>query len=224
MRNLFITAGVIAFVTLSGFGQSSPHPKTLPPDGSLVGNLYSNEALEMRDNIPDGWIGSVGPTDAIILDPKQPDAAINVCSKTLLTIHEANQAPEGFHSISQIVAIDPSCFPGVKFPKSVTKENWNQDFMKVMIKAFSHSSFMSPHGADIDGFVAGGGQFVMLSGDEVADAAVGDAGPKQQIHVNHLIVFTESAGYWVAWMSTADDEAKSVLAKSNMQFLDHSRK
>jgi hypothetical protein len=114
-----------------------------------------------------------------------------------------------------MMVIDPSCFSGVEFPKTLSKENWNQPFMQVMVKTLSHSPFMSVHGADIDGFTAGGRLFITLSGDDQESIA------GHVVHVNHLVAFTESKGYWVAWMTRADDSAKEVLEKSNIQFLEH---
>ncbi len=213
MRRPFLVLSIFGLVALTALGQDAPAFKMDVPVGRLAGDEYRNDALELKFTVPDEWVGSMAPSEALAPDSKSPNSAINACSKAFLTIHLAKQRADRFPSISQMMVIDPSCFPGIKFPETLTKENWNQPFVQVMGKALSHSPFMSANGADINGFVAGGRQFVTLSGNG-PDSFAG-----HPVHVNYMVVFVKSHGYWVVWMTRADDKAKKALERSGIQFL-----
>jgi hypothetical protein len=212
MLRAFLVLSIFGLVALRALGQDAPAFKMDVPVGRMAGDEYRNDALELKFTVPDGWVGSMGASEALAPDSVGSDSAINACSKAIFTIHVAKQRADRFAPVSQLMVIDPGCFPGVKFPDTLSKENWNQPFVQVMAKALSHSPFSSANSADINGFVAIGRQFVTLTGS--GEESIAD----RPVHVNYLVVFVKSNGYWVAWMTRADDKAKKQLEKSSIQF------
>lgn len=219
MRNLLILIAVFSS-TLGAVGRGSPRSKISQlPDGTLSGRSYSNDALGLRSQIPTGWIANAGPKVQVPLDDQKPDGPVNQCSKVLLWLNAPQQHEGKFSSIAAIFAIDPGCFPGAKFPKSLEDKKKILKFTDRIVKSFANTPFISHKGADVDAFREAGLLIIQLSGDEVINAVNGlDPATKEPLHVNISFCLAESNGYWVAWTVVADDPTAEELKKWNVQF------
>src|SRR5579864_595446 len=218
MRNLLIHMALV-FFAFGAIGLASPASKVSQlPDGTLSGKTYSNDALGLKAEIPDGWIATAAPKGPVNLDYRKPNEPANQCSKVLLSLSPAQQAEGRFNSMVTIFAIDPHCFSGAKFPQSMDKQKIVK-FADKIVKSFSHTPFISYKGADIDAFRQSGLLIIHLSGDEIINAVEGrDPAVQEPLHVNISFSLAETNGYWVAWAVLADDPSKEELKKWNVQF------
>ena len=233
---LFLPAFVAAGAPASQFSGSNDSGSKISgskisklADGKLSGNVYSNDALELRNEVPRGWIAVADPKGQLSLDSRKPDGPVNRCSKVLLLEHAPEAAEGGFTSSGTLFAIDPGCFPDIKFPrsskdKSVKFPESAKDKQKIVefadkfVKSFSHTPFISRNGADVDATRAGGRMVIILTGDEVIDAVGGSPVTKRPLHVNFLFTVMELNGYWVAWAAVVDDPSRELLKNSKMSF------
>jgi hypothetical protein len=218
MRKLLILFALI-FSVLGTTGLGSPRSKISQlPDGIMSGGIYSNNALELRYEIPSGWLATADPNGPVTLDDRDPNGPVNQCSKILLLLHAPEQAKGQFNSTVTLLAINPGCFPNAKFPKSLKDKKKIQELAHQIVNSFSHTSYISRNGADIDADLQAGRLAIRLAGDDFINALDGQA-TKEPLHVNRLLGLVESNGYWVAWANLADDSTKAELQKRNdLQF------
>jgi hypothetical protein len=150
MRNpLVLVALIFSALGAIALGSSGSKISQLP-DGSLSGKIYSNEALGLRYDVPSGWVATADPKGPVSLDYRRPDGPANQCSKILLSLHAPQQSEGRFNSTATLLVIDPSCFSGTKFPKSLEDKNKILKFADKIVKAFSNTPYISRNGADID--------------------------------------------------------------------------
>lgn len=219
LRNLLI----LLFSTLSVVCLGSPKSKLSQlPDGTLSGDIYSNSALGLRYEVPPGWSVVADPKDPAKIDDRDQGGPVNQCTKILLSLHAPEQDPEQnkaqFNSTITLLAIDPRCFPGAKFPKSVKDREKVQEFARKIVNSFSHTPYISRNGADIDANIQDGKLAIWLTGADSINAPDGQA-MKEPLRVNKLLGLVESNGYWIAWANLADDSTKTELQKRNdLQF------
>jgi hypothetical protein len=192
------------------------------PDGILSGNTYSNVALEMRYDIPCGWTATL-PHGQLQLDDRSPDAPVNQCTKVLLLMQAPEKEKGQFNSTITLFAIDPGCFPGMKFPKSLKDRQKIQEFARKIVNFFAHTPYISSNGADIDAGDQAGRLGIWLTGSDVINAPDGQTidsqTTKEPVRVNKLLALVESNGYWFAWANLADDATKAELQQRNdLQF------
>jgi hypothetical protein len=217
LRNLlFLT---LVFSALGAICLGSPKSKLSQlPDGTLSGDIYSNRALGLRYEVPPGWIAVADPKDPVKIDDRDPDGPVNQCSKVLLWLRAPEQDPEQnkaqFNSTITLLAIDPHCFPGAKFPKSLKDRKRVQEFARKIVNSFSHTAFISRNGADIDADIQNGKLAIWLTGADLINAPDSQA-VKEPLRVNRLLGLVESNGYWIAWANLADDPTKAQLQKRN---------
>jgi hypothetical protein len=219
MRNPVLLVALIfsALGTIS-LGSSESKISQLP-DGSLSGKIYTNDALGLRYEVPSGWVAAADPKGPVNLDYRRPDGPANQCSKVLLSLHAPQQSEGRFNSTATILTIDPSCFWGARFPKSLEDKNKILKFADKIIKAFSNTPYISRNGADVDAVREAGRLIIQLTGGDVINAVEGrDQATKEPLHVNTLFCLTESNGYWVAWTFFGDDSSKEELKNANVQF------
>jgi hypothetical protein len=219
LRNLLI----LLFSALGIIALASPKSRLSQlPDGLLSDNIYSNSALGLRYGVPPGWVAVADPKYPVKIDERDPDGPENQCSKVLLSLRAPEQDPEQnkahFNSTITVLAIDPRCFPGAKFPKSVKDREKVREFARKIVNSFSHTAFISRDGADIDADRKGVRLFIWLTGADFINAPDGQA-MKGPLRVNKFLGLVEANGYWVAWADLADDATKAELQKRNdLQF------
>ena len=220
MRNLAILV-TLTFLAFGTSGLGSPRPKTSQlPDGTLAGNIYSNDALGLSYEFPNGWTATADPKGPVTLDFRKPDGPVNQCSKVLLSLSAARQAEGKFNSVATLLAIDPGCFSGVEFPHSMDKGKIQKVADKI-IRSFSNTPYISPDGAYVVGYWSQGRVIVHLTGGVVVNAVEGrHPATREPLHLNISFIFTESNGYWVAWAYLADDPSAEVLKNTTVKFKD----
>jgi hypothetical protein len=190
-------------------------------DGKMSGSTYSHDGLELRAEIPTGWVADADPKGKVRLDSQEPDGPVNRCSKILLSFHSAQPAENGFISSYTLFAVDPACFSEGRLPKRLSDRKKIQQFAEKITKSFSNTPFITRKGADLDADSFGGRLFLILTGDSVIQPT---SGPGQTltspVHVNTLLCLAESKGYWVMWGIVADDAAKETLKNTKISFRD----
>jgi len=220
MRNLLIPVTLI-FFALGATGLASSGSKVSQlPDGKLSDNIYSNDALGLRYEVPSGWTATADPKGPVSLDGKNPDSPMNRCSKILLSIYAPHQVEGKFNSMATLFAIDPGCFSGTEFPRSMDKGKIQKVADKI-IRSFANTPYISPDGAYVMGYWSQGRVIVHLTGGVVVNAVEGrHPATKEPLHLNLSFVFTESKGYWVAWAYAVDDPSKEELKNAEVVFQD----
>jgi len=220
MRILLIPV-TLTFFALGAVSLGAPTPKISQlPDGTLSSNIYSNDALGVSFEFPDGWTATLDPKHAVSLDYRKPEEPANQCSKILLSLEAPHQVEGRFYSVASLFAIDPGCFPGTEFPHSLDKAKI-QKLADKIIKTYSHSPYISPYGAFVVGDMSQGRVFIRLTQGVIINALFGHpAARKEPLNVNNSIVVTESNSYWVAWAYLADDPSTEELKKAKLEFKD----
>jgi hypothetical protein len=140
-----------------------------------------------------------------------------------LSLHAPEQEKGQFNSTITLFAIDPSCFPGMKFPKSLKDRQKIQEFARKIVNFFAHTPYISSNGADIDAGDLAGRLGIWLTGSDAINAPNGQTidgqTTKEPVRVNKFLALVESNGYWFAWANVADDATKAELQKRNdLQF------
>jgi hypothetical protein len=222
MRNLRLPV-ILAFFMLGVVSLGAPTSKISQlPDGTLSGNIYLNDTLGLSFEFPSGWTATLDPKKAQSLDYRKPDEQANVCSKVLLSLEAPHPVEGRFNSIATLFAIDPGCFSGTEFPRTLDKAKIVKLTDKI-IKTYSHSPYISPYGAYYEGYESQGHVFIRLTHGVIINALVGHpAAKKEPLNVNDSITLTESNGYWVAWAYLADDPSAEELKNVKESFKDTS--
>jgi hypothetical protein len=220
MRNLLILVS-LTFFALGAFGLGVPASKISQlPDGTLSGNVYSNDALGLSFEFPGEWKADPDPKKPAPLDDRKPDEIANQCSKVLLSLYAPRQVEGKFSSVATLFAIDPGCFSGTEFPRSLDKAKI-QKLADKIIKTYSHSPFISPYGAFVVGYLSQGRVVIRLTQGFVINALYGHPAPKKEpLNVNDSIILEESNGYWIAWAYLADDPSAEELKNVKFEFKD----
>jgi hypothetical protein len=232
VRNVLILLALTLPTSVAvGFGSLGSKISQLP-DGTMSGNVYSNDALGLRFKIPDGWIATADPKGPVELDPRTTDGPVNQCSKILLSLHAPHPVEGRFGSVGDLFVIDPGCFSDAEFPTSPDKKKVLQ-FAGKIIKFFRNTPYISPGGADVNADrtkcsdpsygpcrYGGGGLVTIFLTGETDINAFEDQTKKERLHVNTLFSLTEFNGYWVAWTAFADDPSKEQLKNAKVQFKD----
>lgn len=200
---LIVMMVCVSAVTASA---SASRPKVADvPDGSISGNVYSNEALGIKLHIPDGWTANVDgevPSGLDFHPDKRPERP---CVTVLVSFGMASPAHRDYRSTGSLFLLDPACFPDAKFPQALDRVQF-RDFAGKMIHAFAKSPYIAPDGADIGDLQNGRFIFVILTGNDNLTLADGST-----LHENRLFELVEFNGYWVCWGARADDERVAQL-------------
>lgn len=225
MRNLLIFA-VLAFFTFGAFGRGSFKSKILQlPDGVLSADIYSNDALGLRYEIPNGWTVTADPKGPVGLDYRKPDGLANRCTKVLLRLDAPHPKEGRFNSIATLLAIDPGCFPGTEFPYTWKEKEKIEKVTDKIIKAFENSPYFSPYSVTIFADRSRKDHVIIrLTGGVIINAINeidGHPSPmKEPLTVNTSFALAETKGYWVAWAYLADYSSTEVLKNVKITFKD----
>jgi hypothetical protein len=222
MRNLLIPV-TLAFFALGTVSLGSPRSKiSQVPDGTLSGNIYSNDALGLSYEIPSGWSATADPKGPVNLDSRKPDGKANQCSKVLLEFNVLPQSKGRFTSTAILLAIDPGCFSGTEFPHSWLEKEKIEKVTDKIIKAYENTPYFSPYGVKIIADRSRKDHLIIrLTGALIINAVEGHPAPsKEPLKVNTSFSFTESNNYWVALAYLADDPLTEKLEKTKVVFKD----
>jgi hypothetical protein len=141
--------------------------------------------LELRYDIP-GWWTATLPHGQLKLDDQHPGSPVNQCSKVLLSLHAPEKEKGQFNSTITLFAIDPGCFPGAKFPKSLKDKKQVHEFARKIVNFFAHTAYISSNGADIDVGDQAGRLGIWLTGADVINPSDSQA-TKEPVRVNKLL-------------------------------------
>jgi hypothetical protein len=220
MRNLPMFTVVTLFALGAAALGSSKSKISQLPDGTLSGNVYSNDALGLSYEFPSGWTATADPKRPVNLDSRKPDGLVNQCSKILLSLEAPRKTEGRFTSVATLFAIDPGCFPGTEFPHSMDKGKIQKVADKI-IRSFSNTPYISPDGAYVVGYWSQGRVIIHLTGGVIVNAVEGPhPATKEPLHLNISFIFTESNGYWVAWAFAADDPSAEELKNAEVALKD----
>jgi hypothetical protein len=162
---------------------------------------------------PKGWTPIVDSKHFPPVDSRKPDGIANQCSKVLVWIQAPGKVEGRFSSIATLLAIDPGCFPGAVFPKSLSDKGKINKFADKIIKPYANTPFFSPYGATVSiAFSPKGRAMMRLTGGVILNAIEGRPAPaKEPLNANTSFALTESNGYWIAWAYLADEPSANEL-------------
>lgn len=221
MRNLLLPV-TLTFFALGAVALGAPASKISQlPDGTLSGNMYSNDALGIRYEFPSEWTAIADPKGPTKLDGWKPDGPANRCSKELLRIDAPRHVEGRFSSFATLIAIDPGCISAPDFPRSNEERDQVGRVVDKIIKVFKNTPYISPYSIQAIAFMSHGRQgkvIFHLTGGVIINAIEeidGHPSPKKEpLTVNTSFALAESKGYWVAWAYLADDPSTEELKKS----------
>jgi len=225
MRKLVIAA-TISLIVGGAAGEKPRHSTTSQlPDGIVSGNNYTNEALGVIWDFPDGWKVITEDNLAGNLDPGHPNSRAVQCSKVLVWIKAPQQSEDRFASFATLIAIDPTCLSNAEFPKQFPDAKRDVDaVVDAVIKNFKRSPFFSPYGVKVIAFPSPAPEqrvTIDLTGGMTINAIAGHPAPrKEPLNVNTHFSVTEWHGYWMAIASVADDPSDEELKKAKPAFID----
>lgn len=222
MRRGSLAAIFVPLVALlSGQGPSKPQVPQLP-NGTVSANTYTNEAVGVSYEIPEGWKATPDPEESMRLDTAHPDSPMNRCTKVLLWLTAPGEVEGKFNSVAALFVMDPACFSNPPFPQSLDKKAINKTVDK-MWKPFTRTSFCSPYGATVEAFTSQGHVVISLVGAMTINAFKGKPSPrKEPLGVNTSFNFTELNGYWVGWAFVADRVSTAQLKNARVTLRDQS--
>jgi hypothetical protein len=209
---------VLAFLLLSPLLLSDPQrtPSTSRiaqlPEGTIAQSIYRNEAFDVSFQIKDGWTATLIPAGSVQFAPERPaDDPVNQCSRALFSSQPNHSATKAFGPKATYFVFDPECFPGAPFPRSAKDRGAVTKFAGRVVHAFADTPYIPPGGSDFGSFEAGKRAFVTLVADK--KVVVQGNGPAQgeTVHVNMLLMLTESNGFWIVTAEMVDDAAKAIM-------------
>jgi hypothetical protein len=187
------------------------------PEGTIAQSIYRNDAFDVSFQIRDGWTATLIPAGSVQFAPERTaDDPVNQCSRALFSSQPSHPASKPFGPKATYFAFDPECFPGAPFPRSTKDRAAVTKFARRVVHAFAHTPYIPPGGADFGGIDAGRRAFVTLVADK--NVVVPGNGPPQgdTVHVNMLLMLTESNGYWVVMAAMVDDASKGIMQAARM--------
>lgn len=177
------------------------------PDGTIAQKTYLNDALDISFRIRDGWTITLIPAGTVLFAPEQSATdPVNTCSRALFSSEPIRAAKKEYGPQAIYFVFDPACFPGAPLPRSTKDRPAVATFARRVVRALAHTPYISPNGADFGGFDAGGRAFVTITAEK--NVTVSGSNP---VHVNTLLMVTESNGYWVVVAEMVDDQSKAIM-------------
>ena len=157
MKRILLIPMTLIFFVLGAFGLGPSKSKISQlPDGTLSGNLYTNDALGLQYDIPSGWIATADPKGPAKLDGLKPDGLANRCSKVLLRLDAPYQVEGRFNSMATLLAIDPGCISAPDFPHSIEERDEVGKVVDKVFKVFKNTPYISPFGIHYVAFMSHG--------------------------------------------------------------------
>jgi hypothetical protein len=199
-----------------GMPQPSGRIRDLSP-GTISGNVYANSALGFTYEFPAGWYVADKATQEKVTNTghqaawgNSPSAAreheyYQNCSKVMLW---ANRFPEGTQTESVnpmivVVAVDPACFPGAKFPTSIDDQGSAKEIGEAMVSSFRGSPLamqeMKLGILNVQGHI-----FVDVT--SVAHEPV--PGHPAAVEVHSATLLTTVSNLWIGWLFASGSKAE----------------
>jgi hypothetical protein len=219
MRSLAIAVLFSLFVLEAVGQQSTKIPLLQISNGTLSGNTYTNAALGLSYQIPDGWNGDPDPK-GVPIDSRGPDKVANRCSRVLVWLTPVSKIEGRFNPVATVFVTDPACLGAATFPESVEQVKEINKVAKKMGDSFNYTPFMSPYGNAIHPFSSQGRVVIQATGGLVINAvARGEGKTKEPLEVKTSFTFTEANGYLVVWAYAANESAAEPLKNMQVTFM-----
>lgn len=212
MRSV-LAALMLSLFALPSTSSTSPDARIVQvPVGTITQNTYQNDALEIGLRLQDAWTGALIPAGSVKFAPDRPDDdPVNSCSKALFSSEPIQAESNPFGPKMTYFVFDQDCFPGAPFPESIKHRAAVQAFAKRVVHALAYTPYIPPGGADVGGFDAGGRAFITLAADKNVIVPGKNTAQDRTVHVNMLLMLTESKGYWVVVAEIVDDASKAIM-------------
>jgi hypothetical protein len=214
---------VLAVLTLSLSAQLTPPDARIAQvsDGRVDQKTYFNDAFEISFRIRDGWTIALTPAGtAQFAAERSAEDPVNRCSRALFSSEPIHSASRPFGPKVTYFVFDPECFPGPPFPESVKNRKAVTAFARRVVHALAFTPYIPPSGADFGGFEIGKRAFVTLTAEKNVELPGGITASPKQVHVNTLLMLTESNSYWVVMAAMTDDEAKKTIQASGVDVIE----
>lgn len=187
------------------------------PEGTITQNVYLNDALDVSFWPKGDWTATLIPAGTVVFAPERSaDDPVNRCSKALFFSEPIHATNNPFGPKATFFVFDPECFPGAPFPRSSKNRTAVTKFGSRAVAALALTPYIPAGGADCGGFDAGGRAFVTLFADKNVDVPGRGGAQPATVHVNMLLMLTESNGYWVVMAAMVDDASKAIMQEGGM--------
>jgi hypothetical protein len=215
----FAIGVLFSLFVLEAVGQQSTKIQLLQiPNGMLSGNTYTNDALGLSYQVPDGWKGDPDPKDEPI-DWRGPHKVANRCSRVLLWATPVSKIEGRFNPTATVFVTDPACLGIAAFPESVEQVEEINKVAKKMGDSFNYTPFMSPYGNAVHQFSSHGRVVIQVTGGLVINAVErGHGKTKEPLEVKTSFTFTEANGYLVVWAYVANESSAEPLKNMQVTF------
>jgi hypothetical protein len=195
---------------------SSKRIGSLSP-GLVKGNTYVNDALGIHYEFPDGWVVNDEATQNRVMEAghqfawgNSPGAAreheaFQQCARVLLftTKYPAGTKGDEMNPLIVIMAMDPECSPGARFPTSIDERDAIKQIAQQMIHSFAGTPFIPKGKTSVRAFMVQAHLMLEFSGDFTVNVP-GQAAPKS---IFTSFAVTEARDYWIAWGFMSDSQA-----------------
>jgi hypothetical protein len=193
-------------------GGKLPVPSTRIRDlstGTISENVYANSALGFSYEFPAGWYLADKATQERLTDTghqatwgnsasaAREHESVQNCSKVLLW---ANKYPvgtqtENINPMVIVVAVDPDCFPGSKFPTSIDDQGSAKEIGEAMVRSFQGSQLPMQE-MKLAILTVQGHIFVDVTG--VGHVPV--LGHPAPVEVHAATLLTTVSNLWIGWL------------------------
>jgi hypothetical protein len=200
-------------------------------DGSISGEVYHNAELGFRYQFPHGWIVNDKPVQEKAVkaghqfvwgddtSTKREKNIARQCSKGLLfvTQYPNDMRLSRFNPLAFLIAADPTCAPGVVFPRTVKDNEAIRRIAGQWGTYFKLSGIVSRTPARIRAFDLAGRVMVQISQSFITSTHEPGSTTVQKISSSILVM--RAHDYWVMWMFASADDAQLGRVESNQDFL-----
>ncbi len=228
-----IRYGIISVMVWSSLAASqvrAPSGIAQLDKGRTSGQFYVNSELHLRYQLPDGWAVSEKETVASHQfswadkpSAKDQQTPTIQCSKNLLfvTKHPEGMTLSGFDPMELIIAIDPTCFPEINFPKSTADHEAIQRAAGQFLSHLQTPGAVVRAPARVRAFENGGRLMLDISRPLSITTREITLGSRTMIrNVDRSVLMLPARGYWIAWIFVSGDDVDMDYLKATKIFLD----
>jgi hypothetical protein len=216
-------------------------PKAEPPQtasisqldaGSVSGGEYRNSQLGFRYQFPRGWIVDDKAAQKQALEiqvqfvwtddspTKVERKPAHQCSRDLLLV---SQYPDemrtaGFNSSAFLIAADPQCSPGVKFPENAKDNDAIKKVASRLGTYLKMPNITSQSPAHIRAFEYSGR--VIMEVSQSFNVYTHEPGSQTVQNVRSSVLIMPANGYWVMCMFASDDDLHLDKLRATKFFFD----
>jgi hypothetical protein len=198
--------------------------------GATSGNLYVNSNLGLRYQFPEGWTVNdktmtVPHQFAWIDHPgdKTQNLSRTQCSKNLLfvTQHPEGMVTNSFDPLALVVAVDPTCFPEITLPRSVTDHDAVQKAAAQVLQHLDAAGSVVRAPARVRAFDNAGTIMLEVSRPLSLTTREVRLGRITTLrNVDRSVLMMQAGDYWVVWIFVSEEAADMDKLKATKIFLD----